>query len=77
MKTQAELWDFGKVELDIPVSKRLKVLKLLKKHTYLTEDETIFLRALLWKTESANYKILHVQSIIEKALRKCATSTVK
>ena len=77
MKTDPDLWSFGKVELDIPVSKRLKVLKLLDKKTYLTQDETIFLTVLLWKTEAANYQILHVQSIIEKALRKCASSTVK
>ncbi len=77
MKTEPNLWDFGKVELDIPYSKRFKVLKLLKKDTYLSHDETAFLTALLWKTESVNYKILHIQSIIEKALRKCATSTAK
>ena len=46
MKTEAILWDFGRVELDIPVSKRLKVLKLLDKKTYLTQDEATFLKAL-------------------------------
>ena len=74
MKTEPNLWDFGKVELDIPVSKRLKVLKLLDKHTYLTQDEAVFLTALKWKAESAANQIAHVQSIIEKALIKSASN---
>jgi hypothetical protein len=62
-----ELCEFNKIELSIP---RLKLIKLLFKKTYLSQDETIFLKGLLWKTEGANNKILHVQSIIEKVLRK-------
>lgn len=74
MKTEAILWDFGRVELDIPVSKRLKVLKLLDKKTYLTQDEATFLKALQWKAESAANKIAHVKSIIDKALIKSASN---
>ncbi|MDD5355068.1 MAG: hypothetical protein PHY56_00800 [Candidatus Omnitrophica bacterium] len=64
------LCDFNKVELSVP---RLKLVRLLFKKSYLTQDEAIFLRGLLWKTESANNKILHVQSIVEKALLKSCT----
>ena len=69
-RQESVLCDFNKVELSIP---RLRLIKLLFKKSYLDYEETIFLKALLWKTEAANYKILHVQSIIEKALRKSAS----
>ena len=65
------LCDFSKVELKIP---RLKLIKLLMKKSYLQAEETIFLKALLWQTESANNKILHVQSLCEKALLKATNS---
>ena len=74
MKTDPTLWNFGKVELDIPISKRLKVLKLLDKHTYLTQDETTFLIALRWKAESAANQIAHVKSIICKVLLKSSSN---
>jgi len=72
MKTEATLWSFGKVELDIPHTKRLKALRLLKKFTYLTQEETAFLTALDWRAEAAEYQILHIRSIIRKALLKSA-----
>lgn len=61
------LCDFNRIELSVP---RLKLIKLLFKKSYLEAEETIFLKALLWKTESAEAKILHVRSIIEKILLK-------
>jgi len=64
---EPRLCDFGKIELIIP---RLRLLKLLNKKSYITQEEAIFLKAQLWKVESANAKILHVQSIIEKTLLK-------
>lgn len=68
-KAEPELCEFNKIELSIP---RLRLIKLLFKKSYLDQDETVFLQGLLWKTESAANKILHVQSIIEKALLKCS-----
>jgi hypothetical protein len=65
--SQVRLCEFTKVELSVP---RLKLIKLLLKRSYLTGDEIIFLKALRWKTESANNKILHVMSVIDKALLK-------
>ena len=68
--TEVKLCDFNKVELSIP---RLRLVKLLFKKTYLTQEETHFLRVLLWKSESAENKILHIKSIIEKTLFKSAS----
>ena len=64
-----KLCDFNKVELKVP---RMKLLKLLKKYNYLSQSETAFLRELLHRTEQSNYKILHIQSIIEKCLFKAS-----
>lgn len=64
------LCEFNRVSLDIP---RLKLIKLLFKKSYLDYDDVIFLKALLWKTEAANNKILHVQSIVEKTLLKAGS----
>ena len=64
---EPKLCDFNKVELKVP---RLSLLKLLKKRSYLSHEETAFLRELLHRTEQSNYKILHIQSIIERCLFK-------
>ena len=67
--TESALCEFTKVELKIP---RRKLLKLHHQKHYLDHEDDMFLRKLLDMTEQANYKILHVQSIIEKVLRKSA-----
>jgi hypothetical protein len=67
------LCNFDKVELKVP---RLKLLRLLFKRTYLDYAEVIFLKALLWQAEAAENKILHIQSIIRKALFKASGRTV-
>jgi hypothetical protein len=61
------LCEFTKITLDIP---RLKLLKLLDKKSYLSQDEISFLRALSWRVEAAENKLAHVQSIIEKVQLK-------
>lgn len=71
--TDPRLCDFNKITLIVP---RYKLIKLLMKKSYLTAEETIFLRALHWKTEAANNKILHVQSLVEKALLKASNYRV-
>jgi len=67
-----ELCDFNRIELPVP---RLNLIKLVFKRTFLSHDETIFLKALLWRAESANNKILHVMSLAEKALLKSGASS--
>lgn len=67
MYNEPKLCDFSEVKLSVP---RSKLLRLLLKKSYLSHEEYIFLKALLWKTEAANNKILHVESIIRKALLK-------
>lgn len=64
---EPKLCDFDRVELKVP---RVKLLKLLSKKTHLCFEETVFLRFLVSRTEVANHRILHVQSIAEKALLK-------
>ena len=66
-KPEPVLCDFNKVELSVP---RYKLIKLLFKKHYLAPDETVFLKGLLWKSEAAENKLAHVQSIIRKALLK-------
>ena len=61
------LCDFNRVEISIP---RVRLIKLAWKRGYLDYDETIFLRALTWRVEAAINKLLHVQSLAEKALLK-------
>lgn len=68
---EPKLCDFGKIELSIP---RARLIKLLFKKHYLDADEVIFLKALSWRAESAENKILHVRSIINKALLKATSS---
>ena len=70
-KKDPRLCDFNRVELSIP---RLKLLKLYFKRSYLTIEETIFLKALLWKTELTQNKIMHVRSIVDKTLLKSTNS---
>jgi hypothetical protein len=71
-KQSPTLCSFKKVELYVP---RLKLIKLLFKKSYLSFDEIIFLKGLHWKTEAAQNKLAHVQSIIEKALLKSTNGT--
>jgi hypothetical protein len=67
LKKDVRLCDFDRIAVSIP---RARLLKLVWKKSFLDPEETIFLKALLWKIESANNKILHVQSLAYKALLK-------
>jgi len=64
---EPRLCDFNQVKLSVP---RHKVIKLLFKKSYLDFDELIFLKGLFWKVEAAENKILHLKSLVEKALLK-------
>ena len=66
-KNDPKLCNFSKVELSVS---RLKLIKIYFKKSYLDYEETIFLKALLWRTEAAENKLLHIKSIIEKSLLK-------
>lgn len=66
-KYEPILCDFNRIVLKVP---RLKLVRLLFKKSYLSQEEQIFLKALLWQAESANNQILHVMSLAEKALLK-------
>ena len=67
MYKEPKLADFKEVKLNIP---RYKLIRLLFKKSHLHYDELIFLKVLHWKVEAAENKILHIKSIIEKALLK-------
>ena len=67
MYKEPELCQFSKVEISVP---RARLLRLLGKKHYLTHEESVFLKVLIWRVEAANNKILHVRSIAEKALLK-------
>ena len=67
MRKEPILCEFKEVRLNVP---RYKLLKLYFKRSFLQHDELIFLKALHWKAEAAENKILHIKSIIEKALLK-------
>lgn len=64
---EPRLCDFSKIELTVP---RHKLIQLLFKRNFLQADETIFLKSMLWKSEAALNKLLHVKSICEKSLLK-------
>ena len=66
-KKEPVLCNFDKVELSVP---RLKLIKCLFKKSFLTHDEMIFLKGLLWRAESADNKIRHIISIADRALLK-------
>ena len=66
-KPEPRLCDFNRISVGVP---RYKLIELLFKRSYLQEDEVIFLKALHWKVEAAEHKMLHVKSIINKALLK-------
>jgi len=67
LKEEPKLCDFKEVKLVIP---RYKLIKLYFKQNFLQHDEAVFLKAMLWKAEAAENKILHIKSIVEKALLK-------
>ena len=58
---EPSLCNFNKIELNIP---HLRLIKLLFKRTYLSHEESHFLRVLLWKTECVENKVLHIKSIL-------------
>ena len=67
MYKEPELAKFKEIKVSVP---RLKLIKLLFKKSHLQYDELIFLKALHWRVEAAENKILHIKSIIEKTLLK-------
>lgn len=64
-KKGPELCEFNCVNLSIP---RLRLVKLAWGRDYLKEDDAVFLKGLLLKTEAAENKLKHVKSVVEKAM---------
>jgi hypothetical protein len=64
---EPRLCDFNRISLSVP---RFKLIKLLLKRRHLQGEEVIFLKTLQYQIEVKENQILHVKSIIEKALLK-------
>jgi hypothetical protein len=66
-KKEPTLCDFNAVNTHIP---RVRLLKLAWQKNFIQADDAIFLKALRWRVEAAINKLLHVLSLIDKALLK-------
>ena len=66
-KKQPELCGFSCIKVKVP---RLRLVKLFWKRDFLSLDEQIFLKGLLWRAESAENQIRHIKSMVERALIK-------
>jgi len=66
-KSEPRLCSFNCIELKIP---RLRLIKLAWTPRLLNYEDYIFLKVLSYKAEAAENKILHVQSLVRKALLK-------
>lgn len=65
---EARLCDFTKIELSIPYTVRIRLIKLSYKQTFLDADELMFCKIWQWKADMIIKKALHLRSISEKAL---------
>ena len=65
--TSAELCEFNQIQMPVP---RVRLVRLALKKDYLSQEEAGFIRAMLWRAEATLYKVQHVMSICERALRK-------